>query len=173
MTQPTAPLVRASASALLLTCVAACFEAPERVSAASAPESPHAASDRPVRFAGRVTLNGDLASVQEGSLFLIVRSPGSRMPALTRKYEIGDPAFQLAGGQRVLHFSLDERDDMGGAAAPMAAEMELEVRFDPDGFVDTSEGVVRTAVRVQPGDQELSLELPDAAAAGARAPKDS
>lgn len=172
MTQPNPLLAHVAAAALFFAC-AACFKAPERVSAASTPDTSPAASDGPARFAGRVTLKGDLATAQDGSLFLIVRVPGSRMPALTRKYEIGDPAFQVVGGERVLHFSLDERDDMGGAASPMVAEMELEARFDPDGFVDTSDGVVRTTVRVHPGEQELSIELPAGASAGVSAPKDS
>lgn len=95
------------------------------------------------------------------------------MPALTRKYEIGDPAFGLSDGERVLHFSLDERDDMGGATTPMADEMELEARFDPDGFVETPEGVVRTLLRVHPGDEELSIVLPSDAARSEGSPKGS
>lgn len=140
-----------------------CSEKPQRISmeeSEAVEESSGAATALgPARFAGTVLLTGSLARADRGSLFLIVREPGSTVPSLARKYEIGDPAFSAQEGARVLHFALDERDDMDGPAAPMVAEMEVEARFDPDGFVDTSEGVVRARVRARPGDREIALVL--------------
>lgn len=158
---------------------AACGEAPQRVAGPASPQQ-----DLPARFAGSVRLQGALAKLDSGSLFLIVRPPGSRVPSLARKYEIGDPAFSTDGAERQLRFALDERDSMFGEHAPMFDEMEVEARFDPDGIVDTDDGVVRASARARPGDREVSIVLTpgpgdgaktpaDAPIAGAAAPKDS
>ncbi len=124
----------------------------------------------PVRFAGSVHLQGALAEVESGSLFLFVSPPGSRSPTLARKYEIGDPAFSIDGNGRQLRFALDERDCMIGAGAPMLEEMEVEARFDPDGVLDTDEGVVRASVRARPGDGELSIAVSSGADSRRKAP---
>lgn len=142
---------RLSFALLAIGLCAGCGEKPQRIGQGERKPA------LPARFAGNVHLEGALAQAQSGSLFLIVREPGSRVPSLTRKYEIGDPAFSVQDDVRVLHFALDERDNMGGVAVPMADDMEIEARFDPDGIVDTSEGVVRAAVHARPGEREISI----------------
>jgi hypothetical protein len=142
----------------------ACGDAAERFAA-----DPRAA-DLPARFGGSVQLQGALAEIESGSLFLFVSAPGSRSPTLARKYEIGDPAFSTDRDERRLRFALDERDCMIGASAPMFEEMEVEARFDPDGVLDTDEGVVRASVRARPGDGEISIAVPSGADARGKAP---
>lgn len=132
-------------------CVA-CGDAAQRTAADSA-------ADLPVRFAGTVRLRGGLAHAESGSLFLFAQPPGASAPTLARKYEIGDPAFSSDGDERQLRFALDERDRMGSEVVGMLEEMEIEARFDPDGVLDTSEGVVRASVRARPGDGELSIAV--------------
>jgi hypothetical protein len=132
---------------------AACGDAAVRTSADGA------ASNLPARFAGTVHLQGELARVESGSLFLFAHPPGSSSPTLARKYEIGDPAFSDEGDEVQLRFALDERDRMVGGSAALFDEMEIEARFDPDGILDTSEGVVRASVRARPGDGELSIAV--------------
>lgn len=146
-----------------LLVLSSCGEAPVHVDKAqSAPGGGAVASStssKSVRFAGRVYLTGSLATAKSGSLFVIVRQPGSRVPSLTRKYEIADPAWSLQDDMRMLYFALDERDNMGGVGAPMNEHMELEVRYDPDGIIDTADGVEKTIVSVSPGDTELAVTL--------------
>ncbi len=135
---------------LCLAFCGACGDSPPPVDSGST-------ADLPSRFAGSVSLRGDLATVESGSLYVSVRPPGSRFASLARKYEIGDPAFAGAGDERLLRFSLDERDAMESVRAPMFEEMEVEARFDPDGVLDTMDGVVRSTVRARPGAREVAI----------------
>jgi hypothetical protein len=100
---------------------------------------------------------------------VIVRQPGSRMPTLARKYELGDPAWVARGEQRVLPFALDETYNMGGAAAPGGEQMELEARFDPDGLIETKTGNESEVVQVRPGATDIAVTLRSAADAGSGA----
>ena len=146
------------AGLLLLMC--ACDEEPRRVVSSATRSSAPAAR---VRFAGRVELAGALAAASTGSVFVTARARGARAPSLSRKYEIGDPAWSMLDGKRVLYFALNEKDDMDGAGAPIGSEMELEARYDPDGVIEIGRaqeiGVVKAVVGAKAGDTELSITL--------------
>jgi hypothetical protein len=91
------------------------------------------------------------------------------LPSLSRKYELSDPAWKQEGERRVLEFKLTDLDNMGGFGAPMAAEMEVEARYDPDGMIDPTPGavdpgVVKAAVPASPGAKTLEIQLRIAAA---------
>jgi hypothetical protein len=151
----------------LLPLFCACGERPQRIGkeelASKAPSLP-AAAVQTSRFAGQVVLKGDLAGVKSGAVFLSARRKGQRLPSLSHKYDITDPAWTAQEGNRVLSFTLTDQDNMGGVNAPMGAEMEVEARYDPDGFIDTrpgadEEGVVKIAVPASPGDIQLVITL--------------
>ena len=165
------------AACLLASLALACGEPPQKIpkSTTSMPEG-HAAHPAvptdPARFAGQIALRGELAQAREGSLFVIVRQKGSRMPSLARKYEVADPLWVDRGTERVLRFSLDEaspEDRMGGTGIALAGEIELEARFDPDGVLETKEGNRSEVVAVERGDQEVSVVLGAAPAGQAAA----
>ena len=146
--------------------VAGCGDPPEKISkprpdaagAAAAHSTVRAAS--PMLYKGKIVLAGTLADAKAGSVFVIVRQPRSKLPTLTRKYEIGDPLWTGSGGERVLYFSLDETHNMGGAASPPGEKMELEARFDPDGMIDTKDGIASSVVEVgASGATDVSVTL--------------
>lgn len=108
------------------------------------------------RFEGRIVLEGASEGAPGAAVFLSARRIGQRLPTLSRKYELRDSAWTKEGENRVLKFQLTDLDNMGGFASPMAAEMEIEARYDPDGLIDPGpgakeEGVVRSAVPASPG----------------------
>jgi hypothetical protein len=161
-----------AASLFLLIC--ACGERPKRlskeVSSTPAPGSaPTAAAgaargERSVRFGGTIVLEGGLAAVQEGAIFVSARRKGQRLPTLSHKYDLGDPGWTIRDGNRVLPFSLTDDDNMAGFGAPMGPEMEVEARFSASGFIaprpaSDEEGIVRASVAASPGDTNLGLRL--------------
>lgn len=155
------------AACLFANLALACGEPPEKIQK-STPSMPAGHGSQagvpsdPARFAGQVALRGDLAQAREGSLFVIVRQKGSRMPSLARKYEVGDPVWIDRGDERVLRFALDEaspEDRMGGTGIALAGELELEARFDPDGVLETKEGNRSEVVAVERGEQDVSVVL--------------
>jgi hypothetical protein len=159
---------RSTPAACLLALLAACGEPPQKIPkpAASLPPghpSPEArVPSNPARFGGTIALRGTLVQAREGSLFVIVRQKGSRMPALARKYEVADPVWTDRGDERVLRFSLDEanaEDRMGNTGTTLEGELELEARFDPDGVIETKEGNQSAVVRVERGDQDVTVTL--------------
>jgi len=154
-----------AALSLCLVC-AACGDRPERLGKESG--SPPKPAPAPVssepRFAGRLVLEGLAESPPGAAVFLSARRIGQRLPSLSRKYELSDAAWKKEGDKRVLLFQLTDVDNMGGFGAPMAAEMEVEARFDPDGMIDPrpgadEPGVVRAAVPASPGSKEIEVVL--------------
>lgn len=145
---------------------AACGDRPERIgqeSAAPPKPAPAPVSSEP-RFEGRVVLEGAVESPPAAAVFLSARRVGQRLPTLSRKYELRDAAWTKEGENRVLKFQLTDLDNMGGFGAPMAAEMEIEARFDPDGLIDPrpgaeEPGVVRSAVPASPGSKNVEVVL--------------
>jgi len=160
---------------LIVPASAACGERPQRVAnAPEAPKSPKSSgSSAPAvaaspaqgaRFAGTVSLEGELAGRQSGAIFVSAKRKGQRLPTLSRKYEWTDPAWATREGRRELRFALTEADNMGGFGAPMGAEMEVEARYSPSGFIDPrpggeEDGSVRSSVPASAGDLELKIRL--------------
>jgi hypothetical protein len=160
------------AAILLGLLCTACSDRPERIGkesgTPSAPHSPHAPTapmaPAEARFEGRIVLEGAAAAPPGAAVFVSARRIGQRLPALSRKYDLGGGGWTKDGDKRILMFQLTDRDNMGGVASPMAAEMEIEARYDPDGFIDPSpgaqeEGVVRSAVPASPGSKAIEVVL--------------
>jgi hypothetical protein len=175
--------VRCLLLVLLLGLAASCGDEPQRLGKSEpAPANPHAEmpanphaemSSATVRLAGRVQLAGTLAKAQSGAVFMMARSGGKI--ALVHKYDMSGPAWSTQGDQRVLNFSLTDQDNMGGIGAAVGAKMDLEARYDPDGFVDTKpnvekKGVVKAFTNVAIGDTQVSMTLDPAVATPLQAP---
>jgi hypothetical protein len=146
--------------------VTACGDRPARIEPRTEKAvSPHSVpASSPVRFQGRLVLEGTGEEKGSPAVFLSARRSGQRLPALSRKVEISSPEWKLEGDRRVLDFQLTDLDNMGGFGAPMSAEMEVEARYDPDGFIDPTPGaeepgVVRAAVPANPGAKGLEIVL--------------
>lgn len=144
--------------------------APLNQAAAPAPQAPRAgeaavgAGD--TLFAGRVRLTGALAEESRGVLNIVVRERGQRMPILLQRFtldapEIGDPV----NGVRELRFELSSLDQMGGVGRAFPEQLEFRAAYDPDGLVETKEGMVTVEVPVALGDRSIDVQLPPAAAA--------
>lgn len=147
---------------IALLSLAACGERPQRIEEAPASAAPKAAPV--VKFAGSVRLEGDLAGAKAGALFVSARRKGQRLPTLSHRFDMSDPAWAAQDGARVLTFALTDADNMGGFGAPMGNEMEVEARYSPSGFIDPrpgaeEAGVVRGSVPAVPGDANLSIRL--------------
>jgi hypothetical protein len=158
-------------SALITTAfllfVCGCGERPQRVTkdspapaAAPAPKK----AEKVVHFGGTIALEGSLAEVQTGAIFVSARRKGVRLPTLSHKYDMTGSGWSAQDGKRVLAFDLADEDNMAGFGAPMGAEMEVEARYSPSGFIDPKPGaeepgVVRASVPAAPGDQKLAIKL--------------
>jgi hypothetical protein len=157
---------------LLVLC--GCGERPQRVGKGGSSSPPSATSSasssgdsktaKAARFSGNILLEGGMAAVQNGAIFVSARRKGQRLPTLSHKYELNDPSWSTQDGNRVLTFTLTDDDNMAGFGAPMGAEMEVEARYAPSGFIDPSptadnEGVIRATVPAAPGDAKLAIKL--------------
>ena len=156
----------------LLLC--ACGERPQRLGKENSSSPPSGSSsaassavpkaEKTARFSGTIILEGGMAAVQNGAIFVSARRKGQRLPTLSHKYELGDPAWSTQDGNRLLSFILSDGDNMAGFDAPMGPEMEVEARYSPSGFIDPSptadnEGVIRASVPAAPGDTKLAIKL--------------
>jgi len=144
----------------------ACSDRPERIGKDSESPSKPAAAPVPaeVRFEGRIVLEGAPEGAEGAAVFLSARRIGQRLPTLSHKYELSDAAWTKEGERRILKFQLTDLDNMGGFGAPMAAEMEIEARYDPDGLIDPrpgadETGVVRASVPASPGSKGTEVLL--------------
>lgn len=151
---------------LFLGFVCTACDRPERIGPGSGPASKPAAApaSAETRFEGRLVLEGVAEGTEGAAVFLSARRIGQRLPTLSRKYELRDSAWMKEGEHRTLKFQLTDLDNMGGFGAPMAAEMEIEARYDPDGMIDPrpgaeEPGVVRSAVPASPGSKGTEIVL--------------
>lgn len=159
------PKLSHAALLLGLACTA-CGDRPERIGKdPETPSTPHMAPvSAEARFEGRIVLEGAAEAAPGAAVFVSARRIGQRLPALSRKYDLAGAGWTKDGDKRVLLFQLTDRDNMGGVASPMAAEMEIEARYDPDGFIDPSpgaqeEGVLRSTAPASPGSKGIEVVL--------------
>jgi hypothetical protein len=135
----------------LFLVLASCGEGPRPIEQPQAPP--------PASFSGRAVLAGELAQA-EGFLMISVRPEGVRMPLMTTKTPL--PPAPGPGADRVVPIRLDSSNDALGMGLPPDAgsmKLELAVRFDADGFVETGEGDVTATVPVVPGQEGLEVVL--------------
>ncbi|HVS11677.1 MAG TPA: hypothetical protein VMS76_17550 [Planctomycetota bacterium] len=113
-------------------------------------------------FEGRVILSGELAHVDEGFLIVSVRAKGSKAPMRSYKTAVDDPrTTESAGETRIFHFRLDrDTDMMGGGEVPEGIPLELQVLYDPDGYVESKEGQEIAVVPVERGQGGIEVRLP-------------
>src|SRR6185295_7047283 len=121
----------ATALLFLSFTLCACGERPQRLGKGESNSQADSKAAKPARFSGSIVLEGGMAAIQNGALFVSARRKGQRLPTLSRKYELTDPAWSTQDGNRVLSFSLTDDDNMAGFGAPMGAEMEVEARYSP------------------------------------------
>src|SRR5262245_19371039 len=95
-------------AAVLLALVAGCGERPQRIAKGEA--RPGAPTAKPPRFGGTIVLEGGMAATGSGAMFVSARRKGQRLPALSRKYDMSDPAWFTQDGNRVLRFALNDED---------------------------------------------------------------
>jgi len=126
---------------------------------------PHAGLGRPepvpASFSGRIVLQGELAA-KDGVLMVSACPKGSRLPLMSYVIQLAG-APPAAEGRRIVPFRLDSSNDlMGGGGLPhdsSGMELELSVRFDLDGKVETSEGDLTVAVPVEPDATDVEVAL--------------
>jgi len=151
---------------LALPWLSSCGDRPQRVEKGSEPPKP-ASPEPPARggrFGGTVILEGELAKVESGALFVSARRKGQRLPTLSKKFEWKDAAWSVREGRRELRFVLTDADNMGGFGAPIGAEMEVEALYSPGGFIDPRRGSeeagsVRASVPATIGDSKVEIRL--------------
>jgi len=142
-------------TALLLLLCAACSEASGPAVVLDEPE------ERPSDgFSGRATLVGELADVDRGALMVSVYPTGNKMPLLTYRVDLDSPQVTRAEGELHFDFQLDTPTSMIPGSVPEGMSVEVEVRYDVDGYVETKDGDVTVRVPAQPGDDDLALTLP-------------
>lgn len=126
----------------------------------AAPSDPHAGLgvQASARFAGVVRLQGELAQLKSGFVFVSIKPKGIAMPCYSRKYALADGEVEAGeAGERVLRFELDQSHSLGGL---VPGELVAEAYFDPDGLVETKEPeIVRSSVAAQPDDEGLEIVL--------------
>ena len=161
-------------AALLVLVTWGCGDAPRPVDDAGGrrtqlpPGHPPTGGDAPTQarpvalgFAGKAILKGELASAEQGALMVSAFPPGSRMPILTTKIALDDARVRRTEqGERELGFQLDSASSMIPGEVAEGVEVEIEVRFDRDGYVETKEGDVAARVKARPGARDLVLVLP-------------
>ncbi len=121
-----------------------------------------AASPEPVSFVGSVRLLGELATREDGYVFITIKPEGIMMPSYSHKYALSE-AGALEDGERRLAFHVDEKDSMGGLA-PTGPHV-IEAWFDVDGFVDSKGDGYVVSTPVGRGGEGIELTLDPATAA--------
>jgi hypothetical protein len=106
-----------------------------------------------------IVLKGPRAESDSGVLMVSLVSRGQRMPRLSYRLPLtGLPP--AVDGERRIPFRLDEKSDMLRAGLPPELEgtpLDLSVRFDQDGMVETREGDVTVAAPVGWGAEGLEI----------------
>ena len=155
---------KAIRAAVILALLAGCGERPQRIGKGEPASPPVAPTAKPLRFGGTVVLEGGMAAMGSGAMFVSARRKGQRLPALSRKYDMSDPAWFTQDGNRILRFALTEDDNMAGFGSPLGPEMEVEARYSPSGFIDPKpqadeDGAIRASVPAAPGEANLVVRL--------------
>jgi hypothetical protein len=141
---------------LLLLC-AACERASPPVHEALADP---VAKGTPLRFAGELVLTGPVARASDGAIVVALRRIGGTRALWQRSYELTDPWWTQSPASRVLPFGLSEADAIVDPLPPLAVEMEIVARFDPDGNPDTIDpGAVEVVARARTGATDVVLTL--------------
>ena len=117
-------------------------------------ESPGAALGETLDYAGVIRLAGDLAAADEGVLFVSVMRVGDNRPLGSTKIDLSEPSSgSKEADERLVPFVL-------GGVSVADQELELQVRFDLDGYVDTKEqGGVLRSFPVSAGDAAIDVTL--------------
>lgn len=122
----------------------------------------------PSQFAGTALLKGELARATSGRLMVSLRQKGQsgpKMPLWAYVVDVGDPDAQkkglgAAGGDtREFVFVLNKDTTILPSPLPANVELEVELRYDLDGSVDTREDAVFAVTDAVRGDSGLVLVL--------------
>lgn len=141
-------MMRQLSGLLVLATLVACSEPPQPV------------GEGDLLFAGRAVLADELAGIESGSVFVnVFNQRGDRIPSYSRKYELDDPAFRAGDEGLVLSFALDQTHNMVGMGMPLGDDPQIEVRYDPDGAVETKDGVRSAWTAARRGTTGIALVL--------------
>ena len=159
----------ASLSAALLALLPACGEAPQKIDrpGGGAGMGGHSADDghdhgaqtAAPSYSGVIVLRGPRALSDEGVLMVSLVSTGQRMPRMSYRISL-QGAPPAINGERRVPFELNVRTDMLGGEVPPelnGTPLEVSVRYDQDGMVETKEGDVTVAVPVGWGAKDLEV----------------
>lgn len=122
----------------------------------------------PSQFAGTALLKGELASATSGRLMVSLRQKGQsgpKMPLWAYVVDLDDPDAQKkglsapGGDTREFVFVLNKDTTILPSPLPKNVELEVELRYDADGSVDTRDDAVFAVVDAARGDTGLSLVL--------------
>jgi hypothetical protein len=165
---PTSMPSNPRAVAGLIFLCAACSRTTEPTPSLSKPLAPGTLA----RFTGEVVLVGALAHTTDGAVEISVRPIGGKDAIWSRSYEVRDPWWTGGPNRRSLPFGVSKADSVDASgptaadgtkteiAQPVSEEMEVVVRFDPDGDPDTSEpGDIELVTRARTGATDLVLTL--------------
>lgn len=112
-------------------------------------------------WSGVIVLRGPRAEGDAGVLMVSLVSRGQRMPRMTYRIPlVGQPPAE--GGERRIAFRLDETTDMLRTGLPPELKdspLDLSVRFDQDGVVETREGDVTVVEPVGWGGEGLEIAI--------------
>lgn len=122
----------------------------------------------PSQFAGTALLKGELASATTGRLMVTLRQKGQsgpKMPLWAYVVDLDDPDAHkkglgaLGGDAREFVFVLNKDTTILPSLLPPNVELEVELRYDLDGSVDTREDAVFAVADAVRGDTTLTLLL--------------
>lgn len=122
----------------------------------------------PSQFAGSALLKGELATTNVGRLMVTLRQKGqtgAKMPLWAYVVDLDDPEVEkkgllaASGDTREFVFVLNKDTTILPSPLPKNVELEVELRYDADGSVDTRDDAVFAVVDAARGDTGLSLVL--------------
>ncbi len=122
----------------------------------------------PSQFAGVAVLKGELANATQGRLMVTLRQKGQsgpKMPLWAYVVDLDDPEVEKKGlmpardGQREFMFVLNKDTTILPSPLPKNVALEVELRFDLDGSVDTRDDAYFAVVDTVRGDTQLELVL--------------
>lgn len=110
-------------------------------------------------WSGVIVLKGERATSDKGVLMVSLVSRGQRMPRMTYRLPLTGQS-PAVDGERRIPFRLDQSTDMLRSGLPSELQgtpLDLSVRFDQDGMVETREGDVTVAMPVGWGAEGLEI----------------